>query len=720
MAVLEIQFKQEVFFNIIAAQVLRINPPGELLSQLPPGALVEKIEIGQVAFASPNEILFGDSEIGLRVPLTVKVTTYQLARSAGSLQPPATIDAPCTVWLRLQGAVPYELPPGTFHPAGLRWFIQRVDVDGAFVPIFPTARDLPFDPGVPVDDVRLAAVDGMISIRFLTPSGGGSAAVTNRLGSDDWGQFIDGQLFAESLAQEVAQAADDAAAGSNDPVIEVSSRPTGHWSGSPPSAHTSVGLTAVDALPADIDVPIVVYASTFVEIDPVLNQIVLFTRISWASHDVVTVGSGGLVTVVEDKVSDALLKKFKPRPGQQEVERGDNYILYKGIRPFIEPVTNLFRATVQHFTANNDGVAATGRVDVYPPPAAFFTLEDQHWEGGVNCNKRRWTVDFKPSTVHILGPDRYYSLEFRQSPTSDPPGILIPHVSWSGLLFAGNQIAHVSFDPLILWDPPVGSAVSGFLVTNLGVRWVDLGVVPPRPPAPADPVGIQAFVISTCMALSDPWGLGIMNLEWLVDPPDLDLGMPKLREWTIAGTEVLDAGQIALVAIGPQGERPLTILPVHRGSAFAQVVTEADETLQLRTDGSLSSAPPQVLQRWIVPWTSVPVSAQVQELDISDGQLFALGGDGVHAIELTPPGISAGGVFVRQADITIPARLAARAKARGNASAPAPRTAARGRAVAVLHRGSAMIGFAGPLVPVTEGLIASRRGYTRGDLTRRG
>jgi len=79
----------------------------------------------------------------------------------------------------------------------------------------------------------------------------------------------------------------------------------------------------------------------------------------------------------------------------------------------------------------------------------------------------------------------------------------------------------------------------------------------------------------------------------------------------------------------------------------------------------LSSAPPQILQRWIVPRASVPVGAQVQELDFSGGQLFALGGDEVQAIDVAPPEISAGGVFVRHVDVAIPAHLTLRAKTRG-------------------------------------------------------
>src|SRR5215472_11606695 len=217
MAVLEIQFKEEVFFSIIAAQVVRVNPPAELLNKLPSGMLIEKIETGGVAFAVPGEVLFGDDEIALKVPLTIRLTNYEFAKNAGSLQAPETIPVATTVWLRLQGAVSYLDPAKNYHPTGLRWFIQRVEVNNTILPVLPASRDLPFDPGIPVIHVTLATGSGVVAIRFVTPSGGGGGPVVNRLGTDDWGQFIEGQVFADSLAQQLDEAANSAAAGSSDP-----------------------------------------------------------------------------------------------------------------------------------------------------------------------------------------------------------------------------------------------------------------------------------------------------------------------------------------------------------------------------------------------------------------------------------------------------------------------------------------------------------------------
>jgi hypothetical protein len=104
MAVVEIQFQQKVFFDIIAAQIVRTEPPAVLLSQLPPGALIERTETGTIELASGEEVLFADDELAVKVPVSVHVTNYDGAKTAGSLQPPVTIAQGCTIWLRLQGA----------------------------------------------------------------------------------------------------------------------------------------------------------------------------------------------------------------------------------------------------------------------------------------------------------------------------------------------------------------------------------------------------------------------------------------------------------------------------------------------------------------------------------------------------------------------------------------------------------------------------------------
>jgi hypothetical protein len=247
----------------------------------------------------------------------------------------------------------------------------------------------------------------------------------------------------------------------------------------------------------------------------------------------------------------------------------------------------------------------------------------------------------------------------------------------------------------------VGKTSSGFIMTNLGIRWVDLGAVPARPAEPANRIGIQAYVYNRCLQLTDRWGMGVLNLDWLVDPPDLDLGMPALREWTIVGSQILEASQVELVAVGPTGERVLAAIPVERNAVFAQVVTDADETLQVRSNVALAPTPPQVFQRWIIPWASTPVGADAQGLAIANGDLFVLENEDVARLELQ------GARQLATTSVDQPSAEQGRFSKlfRVQRGGMASRTAARGRAVAVLHRGKAVLGFAGPAVRVAEGLV---------------
>ncbi|WP_342236410.1 hypothetical protein [Inquilinus sp. OTU3971] len=661
MAVIEIQFREKVFFDIIAAQVLRTDPPAALFSRAPAGSFIDRIETGAVRWARDDEVLFSEGEVAVQVPFSVHLTSYEAAKTAGSLQVPQTFPIPCAVWLRIGGA----------PPAGLRCSIARLEINGEFIPVITPPQTISLAGlGMPIETITLAAGDGVVAVRLFTPTGGWLVApAVNRLGGADWGLFLEGQVFADQLAEEMNHAADGVVQGSSDP-IEISSRAVGHWDAASTTAYASVDLVAVDRLPADIDVPFTVYAATRLNLNAVLDRIEVLTTISWAAHDVITTVSGGAIEVVEDEVSAAILEKLKPPAGQEEVERGERHIVLRQNRPMPEPVTNLFRATLDHYALTGAGVEATGAVTVYPPPVAHFTLEEAHWTSEVNCNTRRLETNFTPPTVHIFCADRFYSLAFRANPTADPDKIWVPRVSWSGF-GAGNQIAHVVFDVPLPGDGglrPPGTWASGFIVTNMGVRWVDLGVVPVRPAAPADPIAVQAEIISTCMAISDPWGMGILNLDWLVDPPDILLGRPPLREWTITAAALAGIDRVQLVARGPAGERPLANPQVRRGEIFAQVVTDADEVLQLRSGGRTTSAPPDVFQRWIVPWRSA-----------------AIGRGGVELTEAT--------------DVAVASRTCPNDEPDDDASL---RTAGRGRAVMVMHRGEAVLGFAGRFHSLTE------------------
>ncbi|HKD66516.1 MAG TPA: hypothetical protein VKB84_06715 [Candidatus Binataceae bacterium] len=241
--------------------------------------------------------------------------------------------------------------------------------------------------------------------------------------------------------------------------------------------------------------------------------------------------------------------------------------------------------------------------------------------------------------------------------------------------------------------------------------------MPPRPDPPGDAVKITLLMVSECMAISDRWGMGIMNLGWLVDPPGLDLHARPLREWTISASDLAGIGQIDLTAIGPNGERALPALTVTHGAVFGQAITDADETLQLKTRGPVTVPPPDIAQRWIVPWTSVPAAPGVTPLAFLDGVLYVADRDGIGVIELPgQPAVSAAREpelhTMRRRDIgQLPAPLGARLRRgmeRGRDSGP--RTVGVGRSVAVVHRDTIVLGFAGPLISIGRAEVEAESG----------
>ena len=133
----------------------------------------------------------------------------------------------------------------------------------------------------------------------------------------------------------------------------------------------------------------------------------------------------------------------------------------------------------------------------------------------IDCNKKSVTVESRPAQVFLnnIGMDG--------PPKVFPNGILFsPPGAWVAVPGTSNDWLDLA---LTFANPPgrvpVGTATSVILDTDCGVRWVDLGVIPPdhKPPTAGDILEM----ISQCMAISDSWGLGVMNLGWLVDPPGI-------------------------------------------------------------------------------------------------------------------------------------------------------------------------------------------------------
>ena len=410
MALIEIQFSDPVFFQIVAAQVVRSSFPRAFFPELGPDHLIERIDAGPASFPPAGDpVLALPGELLFKIPFSIVHTSFADARAAGSLQPPVTQALPCMLWLGLSGGQP---------ATQIVWRLARLEVSGTFRPALSQGSIPLGNLGVTAAVLGMAAGDGVVAVRLGTQEQDSlQGAVTNRIGGADWGQFVEGQVFADSLADQMNAAVDDAVADSSDPVIEVTSHAVGHWGASPLAAYASVDIVAVDAIDViDADVPVAIYAATGIQANVLLEQLILQTRITWSAHDFITTISAGAIGVVEDKVSEKILEKLKPPPGQVELERGDDHVVYQNTRDLAQLSTALFKATVSQASIGSDGLIATGAVTVYPPPTAFFTLEDQHWKTGADCHSRRWTAEFHPAVVSIFGIDRFIDCSFVPRP----------------------------------------------------------------------------------------------------------------------------------------------------------------------------------------------------------------------------------------------------------------------------------------------------------------
>jgi hypothetical protein len=256
-----------------------------------------------------------------------------------------------------------------------------------------------------------------------------------------------------------------------------------------------------------------------------------------------------------------------------------------------------------------------------------------------DCDKKRVTVEFRPAQVFLndIGMDG--------PPKVFPSGILFnPAGAWVAVPGASNDWLDLA---LTFADPPggrlpVGTATSVILDTDCGVRWVDLGVIPPDHEQPTE--GDIAEMISQCMAISDPWGDGVMNLDWLLDPPSLSHEFDPVRQWTIGVRELPEDVRLEFVAVGPDGEERVVGATGGRQNIAAQITTNANETLRIRTAEGLSAPAPVVFQRWIVPFASLPLESVPSAVSASDGMVGVRGPNGDTQVVQ----IAAGGVLSTQ------------------------------------------------------------------------
>jgi hypothetical protein len=244
-------------------------------------------------------------------------------------------------------------------------------------------------------------------------------------------------------------------------------------------------------------------------------------------------------------------------------------------------------------------------------------------------------------------------------------------------------------------NAPLSGATWVYLYTNVGVRAVNFGAIPPKPPVSERDLLARTFaLISQCMAISDRWGMGVLNLRWLVDPPPDDYGLPPVIEWAIAIDEVTEVEAVDIVAVASDGSRrELGRVPVQDGHVVAQVVTGAGETLEISTGVEMAGPAPRVSGRWVTPWSAVEIGDDVRAVTVDRGVVGVMHDDG--RAEVLQPALHrdarqpAAPAMVEALESRIARGLDATARAHNLGAST----------VAVYDRGRLLLGVAGAFVP---------------------
>jgi len=609
MAIIEVQFEKGSFLEILKANFSRQEIPRGLFADLAPDRILEKIEIVDAVDITDEQERVG--KLTLKINFLQHHTTFTDAENAGSLKPPATQQLPCEITFDLSLTGDGNTPPDP----RLQVWTKSLKLGSNNQPVLAASIVSFGNVGFDIANFMLVSSADIVAFRFSTKQEDFlEGPVSNKLEGLNWGFFAEGNLFADQLSDTINSVVEASVAGSSDPVLEFTERASPNWVANPPHAFSKVEINAVDAIPLGFDVSVEVTARTHFNVPQPPNGLEAITTISWEAQ-----GFFSNFGVVKDKVNDAI-KEELAAPGElKEIERGEDFVKYSAFSLLFVPRSDLFTATITQASVAGDGLHVLGTISVAGLPSVSFYLADARWVNRLDCKTKNLHTRFSGPVLHVNAEVRSFQIKIDPAILVKPPGTWNPRVE-STNKGIGVHTVEVIFELPVGATPVAGLESSAFITGNMGVRWVDLGKIPKIPETSF--VTKKAFAISQCMAISDRWGMGIFNLDWLVDPPFDSYGFPPLREWTVIAAGLPNEGRIQFNAVGPAGTRNLGFANLQDGALFAQVVTDADETLQVEGHVRSGTDTPQVYQRWISPIAELPLTDASTPLAVMDDTIW--------------------------------------------------------------------------------------------------
>jgi hypothetical protein len=637
MAILELQMRQDLFLGIIRAELARTPMSSETiesfaaLGKLINGEelLIERVEFPEIVIVKETPVGHVPiGSLGLKVTIRIFTTTYSAARNAGHLAKPEEFPSPTgdiSLWIHIN-----LNHSKVFEFKGVSSSIK-----------FPLPKGkLSLEFGIPLrftaTNTAIIAQDGVVAVRMGSdtedllpdPQPFFNWWAGNRLGSAHWGVFVPGDFFAHELAKKLAERVKLAEAQSTNPKLKITRVASGTWLVPALAATASTELDAINALPLNFDASIAIEATT--RITPKNNnKIELNTRIQWGAADFITT----IASAIGQGLADDAINSTAPEAldTQELLTKGENFLIYGGTYYLDAPKSHSFNASISSVTIDTTGLIIKGSLQIRPLPTATWSASLPHWEYKGDCHSRHVDLNLTPPTVQIVGADPYYFIRIVSDIKS------LPILCWQPLIdsswpYNNPIILNVSLLPAPTVNSTALSGVhaSAWLYTNLGVRWIDFSIIPTRPKEDQREIlSRTADLISNCMAISDRWSMGEMNLDWIVDPPPEgipDFGNTLFREWAIYAHDIRETETFHVTSIDPQGRRTgLRKIPVRAGMLGAnRIFTSADETIEVRTDVAMSAPMPRIMQRWISPQHIIPVEKPVKAFSVEGRVLHVL------------------------------------------------------------------------------------------------
>ena len=606
------QIREDVFIDIVRAELLRTPVPSNIVEnlyatgeQFGEPLLIERIEFPEILIvnSTPSIPQVQKGKLYIQVNLQLFLTTFSNAKAAGHLGVPATL-APVEVsaWIR------FDLSHEKIFSYTVVDSTQPFQVSGTLGLDIPLPIDIIFwqtailsGGGVVVVRIGTEEQDATIGLQTFL-----DAWIVNRLGSANWGVFVNGEVLSRQLDGEVYRAANQFSSTSSDPKIVIASH-SNAWVNPDHVAQVDLKLTAVDAgfLDSDVSIDITVKAG----FESYLNTAVkINTRVEWDAPD-----------EVANNLAEIARRVFG---ASNQVDSGDDFVAFSTTQFLNGPRSHSFSASITALWIDDNGLEMVGIIAVLPRPNADWVVTSPNWKIGGDCHSRTVGVKFIPASVTLVGTDPYFEPRLMKLPPPSEPAEFWNAVINRSLYGVQPITFEVEFQSRLLGDVPDGIAMSASLYSNLGVRWVDFGTVPLKPVVSQQQLLARTFaLISQCMAISDRWGMGVLNLSWLVDPPVLriDYGHRAVQEWLIVGTGIRETNEVELMAIKRDGtRRRLGTAPVIGGGLLLhRIITNFDESLELRTGVLMSGRVPTVMQRWIIPKLLIPVGKSVKSFTLA-------------------------------------------------------------------------------------------------------